>query len=371
MTFGHGGNIYEVARQYKCRPSDIIDMSSNINPLGPPPGLLEFLNDNLSKITRLPEIDNQDTIKSVAEFLALEPERLLVGNGTTEFIYLIPRALEIKKSLIVGPTYSDYQDALNRNQVPASIFLAGESEGFQPDLNRISKCLNQVDTVYLCNPNNPTGVLLPHERLHHLCQSHPEVRFIVDESYLPFVLNAEKETMLNSGLSNVLVLLSISKIFGIPGLRIGFVIANHNYINKIRQHLLPWSVNSLAQEAVRFLAERKNQIGAFLQKTRTFCESQRLHFHEMFQSSPKIKLYPGRTPFILAKLAQDLSAHQVRCQLAKELLLIRNCDNFQGLSDQFIRLSLKTSEANRLMSAKLKVLAKDATTKCATERIAC
>ena len=371
MTFGHGGNIYEVARQYKCRPSDIIDMSSNINPLGPPPGLLDFLNDNLSKITRLPEIDNQDTIKSVAEFLALEPERLLVGNGTTEFIYLIPRALEIKKSLIVGPTYSDYQDALNRNQVPASIFLAGESEGFQPDLNRISKCLNQFDTVYLCNPNNPTGVLLSHERLYHLCQSHPEVRFIVDESYLPFVLNAEKETMLKSGLSNVLVLLSISKIFGIPGLRIGFVIANQNHIKKIRQHLLPWSVNSLAQEAVRFLAGRKKQIEAFLQKTRTFCEKQRLQFHDMFKSSPNIKLYPGRTPFILAKLALDLSARNVRCQLAEELLLIRNCENFQGLSDHFIRISLKTPETNRLMGAKLKVLAKDATMKCATERIAC
>ena len=129
MTFGHGGNVYEMARVLNCRPTEFVDMSSNINPLGPPPGLLEFLNVYLSKITRLPEIDNQDTIKCVAEFLGLEPDCLLVGNGTTEFIYLMPRALDSKKSLIVGPTYSDYQDALDRNQVPASVFLAGESEG--------------------------------------------------------------------------------------------------------------------------------------------------------------------------------------------------------------------------------------------------
>ena len=121
MTFGHGGNIYEVARRYGRRPSDIIDMSSNINPLGPPPGLIEFLHDNMAKITRLPEVDNQETIKHFAGFLAIEPERLLVGNGTTQFIYSMPRALGIKNPIVIGPTYSDYQDALNRDHILSQI----------------------------------------------------------------------------------------------------------------------------------------------------------------------------------------------------------------------------------------------------------
>jgi threonine-phosphate decarboxylase len=94
MTFGHGGNIYEVARQHGCRPSDIVDMSSNINPLGPPPGMLEFLKDRLGKITRLPEIDNQETIQYFADYLGIEPDRLLVGNGTTQFIRISLKSSE-------------------------------------------------------------------------------------------------------------------------------------------------------------------------------------------------------------------------------------------------------------------------------------
>ena len=138
MTFGHGGNIYEMARLLNCRPADIVDMSSNINPLGPPPGLLEFLKENMGKITRLPEIDNRETIKYFADYLGTDPARLLAGNGTTQFIYSIPRILASKNSVIIGPTYSDYQDSLNRNRIPAKILASPESNGFSDRFIRIS-----------------------------------------------------------------------------------------------------------------------------------------------------------------------------------------------------------------------------------------
>ena len=356
MTFGHGGNIYEIARLFNCRPADIVDMSSNINPLGPPPGLLEFLKENMGKIIRLPEIDNSETIKYFADYLGIDPERVLAGNGTTQFIYSIPRALDSKRSLIIGPTYSDYQDSLNRNQIPSKILISPESDGFQPDIGRISNSLDQFDTVYLCNPNNPTGMLIEYDELHQLCRSHPQVTFIIDESYLPFVIEAEKTTMLGSKLPNVIVLLSISKIFGIPGLRIGFMIAGRHQINKFKRHLLPWSINSLAQEAVRYLADHKSLIDASVLKARLYCEKQRHQFHDMFESAPEIKLYPSKTPFILIKLPPAIVSGSVRQHLAKELILIRNCDNFQGLSDQYIRISLKGPEANQMVAAKLRAL---------------
>ena len=370
MTFGHGGNIYQMARLLNCRPTDIVDMSSNINPLGPPPGLLDFLKENMGKITRLPEIDNRETIKYFADYLDTDPARLLAGNGTTQFIYSIPRILAGKNAVIIGPTYSDYQDSLNRNRIPAKILASPESNGFQPDIERIANCLDQFDTVYLCNPNNPTGVLIEHDRLYQLCQSHPDVNFIIDESYLPFVINAEKSSMINAGLPNVIVLLSISKIFGIPGLRIGFIIAAPDQVNQFKRNLLPWNINSLAQEAVHYLAVHKSMVDVFVQKTRMYCENQRHQFHGLFNTSPQIKLYHGKTPFILLKLPPALTAHDVRQRLAEDMLLVRNCDNFQGLSDRFIRISLKTPEANRRVAVKLRALMDDVDANPVLERMA-
>lgn len=371
MTFEHGGNIYEIARRLSCRPSDIIDLSNNINPLGPPAGLLDFLKDSISKITRLPEIDSRDAIINFAAYLAIDPDRLLAGNGTTQFIYSIPRALEIKNSIIVGPTYSDYQDALNRRGIPSKILLSDEADAFQPDLERISRHLNHGDTAYLCNPNNPTGALIPHGRLHQFCESHPKVKFIIDESYLPFVTDGEKKSMIYSELSNVMVLLSISKIFGIPGLRIGFIIGNGDDLVKINRQQLPWNVNSLAQDAVRYLVDHKSLIAAFIEQTRIFCREQRRRFHAKLNTASQLTLFPGQTPFILIKLPNGLTAFDVRQHLARKMILIRNCENFRGLSDQFIRISLKTPEANRLIAAILKTQVSRVTRHSEEGRIAC
>jgi threonine-phosphate decarboxylase len=133
---------------------------------------------------------------------------------------------------------------------------------------------------------------------------------------------------------------------------------------------LPWSVNSLAQAAVRFLAGHRIRIDAFIQKTRAYCENQRQQFHEMFEGTPQLKLYAGRTPFILIKLPQGISAHAVQQHLASKLILIRNCNNFKGLSDRYIRISLKAPSANRLVGTNLRALAKGALSRSEEGRVA-
>ena len=123
MLSGHGGNIYEMARRLGCAPSELSDMSNNINPLGPPPGMMDFLKDNIEATTRLPEVDNKEIIKKFAARFAIDPDCLLTGNGTTQFIYMIPRVLETKRALILGPTYADYADACSMRDVGPTIFV--------------------------------------------------------------------------------------------------------------------------------------------------------------------------------------------------------------------------------------------------------
>jgi threonine-phosphate decarboxylase len=353
MLNGHGGNIYEVARRLNCALAELSDMSNNINPLGPPPGMMDFLKDNIEATTRLPEVDNKEVIKYFADRFFMHPDCVLAGNGTTQFIYMIPRILKTKRALILGPTYADYADACSMHNVGLTIFVTEESDNFQPDISKLTKKIAGNDTVFICNPNNPTGALIPREELLWLCRSHPDNTFIIDESYLPFVKRSEKESMINSGLANVIVLLSISKICKIPGLRIGFIAGCTETIKKFSQYQLPWTVNSLAQAAVRYLTSQEANIAEFINKTKLFIESQRKAFSEKFAHIPEIKLLPGTTPFVLIKLPDFLSAGSVCARLVQDKILVRDCSNFHGLSDQFIRISLKTREENQTLAEKL------------------
>lgn len=360
MIHGHGGNIYEVASRFDCRPSEILDMSSNINPLGPPPGLLQHLKENMATITCLPEVDAGLTVRRFAEFIGVGSDQLLAGNGTTQFIYAIPRILDPARVLIVGPTYSDYGDACRLQGVPYKFVTAQESAEFTPAVDKIEQALQKADTIFICNPNNPTGALIPGAVLRNLCRNYPEKKFIIDESYLDFAPNAENETMVNSELENVIVLLSVSKIFKIPGLRTGFITGTAAGIEKFRPHLLPWSTNSLAQSAIDYIADRKVMIHAFINETRSYIAGQRQQFCQAIEKAAHFRIFKAQASFVLLKLQSELTANDVWQKLAKDQILIRSCANFHGLSDRFIRISLKTPEANRLLASRLLAISREA-----------
>ena len=353
MLRGHGGNIAAFARQFGLRPSEIIDMSSNINSLGPPEGLLEYLRDNLMSLTALPEVDSRQTCIEFANYMNIASRRVLAANGTTQFIHTLPRILKTRHALILGPTYSDYGDACALQGIKSDFCLADESSDFAHLPEQIEAQLEGVDTVFICNPNNPTGGLIPFHDLQYLCKAHPQTIFVIDESYHPFMIGAEKESMLNAGLDNVIVLASLSKIFKIPGLRIGFMIATPETVDRLYQTLLPWSVNSLAQAAVRFINMNKNQINDFVQHSRLFFETQRQQFFRNLGEIADLKAYPSRAPYVLIQLPATISSGETWAQLAKEKILIRDCSNFIGLTDKYIRISLKQPSVNKMAAEKL------------------
>jgi len=353
MLKGHGGNSLELAEQLACSPQEIIDMSSNINPLGPPPGLVFYLRDHIDVIGTFPEVDSSDITGHFAEQNRIDSNRVLAGNGTTQFIYALPQALAIKSALIAAPTYSDYADACRLNNVKTTFVIAEESQNFQPDLNCIEKYLDEVDCVFICNPNNPTGSLIPADDLIALCQSYPDTVFIVDESYLSFIPSAEEKSIRRQDLGNLIVLVSISKIFAIPGLRIGFVVSSAGLIRKLRKFLQPWSVNSLAQLATRYLITRENEVRVYVEKTNRLIRAERDRFIRMFDHCSEFILYPSATHFMVIRLADSLSSDTVCGRLARYKILVRNCRNFEGLSDRHIRISLKQPKNNYLLAQKL------------------
>lgn len=356
MIGGHGGNVHQLARKLGCMPSDIIDMSSNVNPFGPPFGLSTFLEENIHAVTALPEVDAGSAVTVFSARYGLTPDRVVPGNGTTQLIHTLPLALDSRQVLIAAPTYSDYADACRMHDVPFTYFIADPSRRFEPDMAKLSEAAGRADTVFICNPNNPTGSLIPGPELNRLCRQHPETRFVVDESYLPFVNESDAHTLIRSNLSNVMVLHSMSKIFRVPGLRIGFLAAPADIIRKMRRYFLPWSVNSLANLAVIYLMERREEIDRFVEDSRRILNQERQRMSQFMEMMPGLEVFPSQTSFILVRLAGKETAAGICAALAGDRILIRNCANFEGLSDKFIRISLKTPEINRMITEKLACL---------------
>ena len=345
MIHGHGGNVFALAEELGCPAEAITDMSSNINPLGTMPGLIAHIGQRLEQIRVLPEVDGHRSIAAIARLLDVAPERILAGGGTTQFIYTACAALQSKRVLIIGPTYADYTDGCRVHGIEPEFFLTRAEETFLPQMDRLRHALPRVDTVFLCNPNNPTGQRIAHQDLLELCADHPQVRFIIDESYLPFVPAHQAQSMTASALDNVVVLWSVSKIFGMPGLRAGFLVANNNLIKRFRPYMQPWCVNSLAQEAVCFLGDHLPEVTAFIENTRSYLAEEGALFHRRLRKA-RLTLFPSATSYYLIQLDNHIRAAEVCAQIGQQRFLIRNCANFHGLDEQYIRIALKDAATN-------------------------
>jgi threonine-phosphate decarboxylase len=160
MIQGHGGNIYDLARRLGCAPEEILDLSSNINPLGMPPDLLDHLRGRLGVIGALPEADGRSAARHMAALLGLSAELVMAGNGTTHFIYSVCPALGPRKVLIVGPTYADYADACRMYRIEPRYYLARAQNQFEIDWTELNQALADMDMAFICNPNNPTGRII-------------------------------------------------------------------------------------------------------------------------------------------------------------------------------------------------------------------
>lgn len=355
MITGHGGNINQLASWLQCPVHEIVDMSSNLNPLGTPDFIKKMISNRLDTLSRLPEPDAGQMKRGFAKYHGLDPETVIAGNGTTWFIFTLPHALGLKNAVIAGPTYADYKDACQMHQVSWKFVQADADREFEPDMDALSKLSRTADAVFICNPNNPTGTLVQKEQIEYLAAAHTSTLFIIDESYLPFVNHAEEISLVSSNqYQNMAVLSSMSKIFAIPGLRTGFLSGPESLMNKLLQFYQPWSVNALAQAVICDIFRQPEQINPFYQQTREFVERQKTGFFNAMTDVDGIRLFDSTTCFILAQLTGNVSSRKLCEAMGRHKILIRDCANFDGLSDRFVRFSLKTPEINQRLAEVIK-----------------
>ena len=344
----HGGDILSMAKRLGCGIGDLTDLSSNLTPLGMPPGLREALVARLGEISFLPESGSETLIHLFAGKYGCSPQQVLAGNGTTEFIYAVPESVQSRRALVVSPTYGDYQTASEWAGLAVDFFTLKAEEDFALDFNRLSARLTGGELVFLCNPNNPTGRVLASRELLDFILAHPASEFLIDESYLPFV---GEPSLAGFPLpANLFLLCSSSKIYGIPGLRLGFLVANEEKMARFAAHRKPWGVNRLAQVAGEYLLTHGD---GYVQAVRDFIEQTRPGFVARLAALPGVQLVPGAANFILCWLRGPLTAPRLREGMLRQRIMIRDCSNFTGLDARYFRVSLQEAERNERCLAAL------------------
>ena len=338
-TSKHGGNLTHLTNISGLPADKILDFSANINPMGLPDWLRPVVSSALESIIHYPDPESSNLVAATTERYKCSPDQVLVGNGSSEILHLLPRALGKPRALIPAPSYSDYFSACEAAGLDVEILFLDENSDFVPDIKRLESSLRGDELVFVCSPNNPTGLLVDTEALRQLANRNPSTFFVVDEAFGDFVEGFDSITLNRP--RNVLVLLSLTKIFSVPGLRLGCAICEPEIVASVKLIQPTWSVNSIAQ-AVGSVALRDRD---YVERSRRLVNTQRQILEERLRAMDGLTIYPGRANFLLVRIdRQDMDAIALSNRMLTDGIAIRVCDNFHGLDKRFFRVAVKAEE---------------------------
>lgn len=340
----HGADPYKLYQMQGKEPKETItDFSVNTNPYGAPPGLKSHLENHLSLIHEYPDLDQQRLRGRIAENQALLPENVLVGNGASELIHLCARLWQGKRIGIIHPTFSEYQKACEAYDCEVVELYVSERRNFDLFLPDILPHLQRMDVLMLCHPNNPTGRTYQPDVLYELlklCEFNG-VQVMIDEAFYDFVSGEPFFSPDLFEFPNVLLLRSLTKMYSIPGLRLGYLLAGAAVIEKLSRLQPAWSVNALAEEAGFYCLSqegfaRQTAAAVSREKAILFLELKKLGFSPLSTD----------TNFFLMKDPFHSQANEMVRFLLQEGMAVRHTNNFASLNGTFVRVAVKQRKEN-------------------------
>ena len=318
----HGGDIY--------RNHVEIDFSVNVNPLGIPKRVEDALHESIAMCKSYPDIKTEKLKKAVGKMLGVEEEVLLFGNGASELFMAIVHAIRPKRTVIPVPSFYGYE------------YAAKASEGEVVFGDSYCEITEGTDLLFLANPNNPTGTLLSKKEIKEILDYCRERNIVVvlDECFIEF---CESDSSMISEIEqyeNLIIVRAFTKIFAIPGVRLGYLISsNQEILDRIRMQLPEWNISSLAQAAGIACAKEME----FVERTIAFVDKERAFLTEGLKKFG-FKVIPSSTNFIFFYTEKELYE-----PLLQRGILIRDCSNFRGLKKGYYRIAVKTREENQTL----------------------
>lgn len=332
----HGGDVYH----YR----NCVDFSANCNPLGTPEGVKTAARESMDRIHEYPQVGYQPLKEAIGKYEQIDPEWVICGNGAAEVIFSVCRARKPGQALITAPTFAEYEQALQSVGCKVEHFWLSEEKNFQVDRDFLNALKPELDIIFLCNPNNPTGILTERSLLMELLNRCREldIFLVVDECFLDFIEEPGAYT-LKAALGdyrNLFLVKAFTKRYAMPGLRLGYgLCANTGLLEKMTEENQPWNISTPAQAA---------GMAALLEDT--YVEAGRqLVFKEKSYLSRSLatlglKVYPSQANYLFFKGSEDLFA-----ACLQKGVLIRDCSNYPGLSKGYYRIAVKKHEQNEIL----------------------
>jgi len=333
----HGGKI-----PVKNSDHNIIDFSSNITPLGIPNFVKLIIKKNLDKVQFYPDPKSENVISSLEKYTHLSKSNIVVGNGAIEILYNFCFAFLSKttKVLIHVPTFQEYETAVKLSNCKISYF---KSLNLSTNIDSFISQIPKNGCIFLCNPNNPTGKLLSKKELLSIIIVAKKLKTIVfiDECFIELVPKSNESLISHvKKYDNLFILRSLTKSFGLPGLRIGYACGSKEIIKILQKIKIPWSVNSLAQDAANAVIKNISHI----KKSNLIIQKELKYLEDNISILNGFECISSSTNFILIKTKNDSTKLQTK--LLKNKILIRDCKNFRGLDNHYIRIAVKSHKDN-------------------------
>jgi len=329
----HGGINPGELRLLGLEPKHVLDFSANINPLGVSPYVKKAVSD--IEMDHYPDPDCMDLGLKLSMTADIAIENIVIGNGSTELVHLFARSCISNKgcAAILSPTFGEYEFACRLVNATPVLLVAKEWDSFQWDITNVCQELAKIrpQLVFLCNPNNPTGLYLDEDSVRQIAKAVAPEILVIDEAYLPFVEKPwDSKSLLSLG--NVVLLRSMTKDHALAGLRLGYALASVQLVEALKLYQPFWSVNSAAQIAgVAALTDMGH-----VSRAREIVSEGRSYLSTAI-GELGLKVIPSSANFILIKVGD---AKEIRKKLLMKNLCVRDCSSF-GLP-QYIRIAVRT-----------------------------
>lgn len=340
-TCSHGG-IYSVNPRLVR-----LDCSSSVNPLGTPRKALAAIKMNANSLAqKYPDPECRELKKSLSRYLGIDADWISVGNGAMEVMYWFVQAAFVKGRVVIpAPTFCEYELASQKAGAEVTFVPL---HNFELEADQVIEKARGADAVFLCNPNNPTGMLATKQIIKIIENVDSSTRILLDECFIELADNPYANTMIEqiSKFDNLVILRSLTKSFGLAGLRVGYGVCNPTLAKKLSANKIPWNVNSLAQVAgVAALLERRR----YLSKARALVKKERKFLHDNIDKLESFRPLRSDSNYFLVHL-QGRNSTQFRDRLLKKTgVLVRDCSTFTGMDTQYIRLAVKMHRENMLL----------------------
>ena len=336
-TYVHGGDIQTYIDRYGAAP---LDLSANINPFGIPDAVCAAMHRAVDDCTQYPDPFCRAARRAIGAREGVNPDFLYCGNGAADVLDRLAAVLRPRKVLLTAPTFAEYERTLSGTEI--RVHNLRETDGFALTERILDEISPDLDAVYLCNPNNPTGRTAEPSLMRELVRKCAEngIKLVVDECFNDFLLDAERHTLkdLLESCPNLIILRAYTKMYAVPGIRFGWCMtADTALIEALYRAGQPWNVSVPAQACAVAAANAQDwaiETAKRIAEERTFL-SDGLAAHGL-------QVFPGEANFLLFR-SNDTELHE---KLAEYGIMIRNCDNYRGLSTGFYRAAVKSREAS-------------------------